>query len=157
MQLKSKRKIQIAVLGGREASSKILALAEEVGRLIARRGATLICGGRGGVMEAASKGASDSGGMVVGILPEDSADSGNQYLDVAVATGMGVARNAVILHSADGAVAIGGKYGTLSEMAYARQLDVPLVSVNSWHFDESVITVETAEMAVDLLWNMMKK
>lgn len=142
------RRMQIAVLGGREASDEVLALAEAVGRIIAESGAVLLCGGGVGVMEAASRGAEAAGGLVVGILREDDLDAGNAHLDVAIATGIGVARNAVILHSADGAIAVGGKYGTLSEMAYAMQLDVPLVSLNSWVFDPTVVTAATAEEAV---------
>jgi len=123
-------------------------LAEEVGRKIAERGAVLLSGGGVGVMEAASRGAEAAGGLVVGILLQDDPNAGNPHLGVAIATGIGVARNAVILHSADGAIAIGGKYGTLSEMAYARQLEVPLVSLKSWAFDRTVVTVNSAEEAV---------
>ena len=149
------RKIQIGVIGGRRASSKILKQAEEVGRLIADRGAVLICGGMGGVMEAACRGAKKAGGTTVGILPVTSPDKGNTYLDVIIPTGMGLARNAIIINSVDGAVAVGGSYGTLSEMAFALQKGIPLVSLKSWDFDDAMVTVESAQEAVERIFQMI--
>lgn len=149
------RKIQIGVIGGRRASTKILKQAEEVGRLIAKRGAVLVCGGMGGVMEAACRGAKKAGGTTVGILPISSSDKGNTYLDVVIPTGMGLARNAIIINSVDGAVAVGGSYGTLSEMAFALQKNVPLVSLKSWDFDDAMVTVESAQEAVERIFQMI--
>ncbi len=107
--------LYIAVIGGGECGAATSDLAEEVGRLIARRNLILVCGGGGGVMAAASRGARQAGGMVLGILPGNSNRDGNPYLTMAVATGMGEARNALIARTADGVIAIGGEYGTLSE------------------------------------------
>lgn len=150
------RKIHIGVIGGREASSEILRLAEAAGREIARRGAVLICGGLGGVMEASCRGAKEAGGTTVGILPMLSANKANPYVDIPICTGMGVARNAIIIHSCDGVVAVGGKYGTLSEMAFAFQDGIPLVSLQSWQFDDSVVTAGSAEEAVDRVFRMIE-
>ena len=149
------RRIQIAVLGGRDVTDDLLAMAEEVGRRIAEKGAVLITGGLMGVMEAASRGAHQAGGLVAGVLPMTDPGAANPYVDVAIATGLGVARNAVILHSADGAIAVGGRYGTLSEMAYALQLGVPLVSLHSWPVDETVTKAATPQEAVERLWALM--
>ena len=149
------RKVQIGVIGGRRASAEILRKAEEVGRLIANRGAVLVCGGMGGVMEAACRGAKKAGGTTVGILPVPSSDKGNDYLDVIIPTGMGLARNAVIINSVDGAVAVGGSYGTLSEMAFALQKAIPLVSLKSWDFDDAMVTVESAQEAVERIFQMI--
>jgi len=149
------RRIQIGVVGGREASSEVLKLAEEVGREIARRGAVLVCGGLGGVMEAACRGAKEEGGTTVGILPVLSAEKANPYVDIPIATGMGVARNVIIIHSCDGVIAVGGKYGTLSEMAFAKQRGIPLVSLKSWEFDKSVVSAESPEEAVSIVFQQI--
>jgi len=150
------KRIQIGVIGGRRASSEILKLAEEVGKEIARRGAVLVCGGLGGVMEAACRGAKEAGGTTVGILPVGQKGEANAWVDIPIATGMGIARNAIIIQSCDGAIAVGGQYGTLSEMAFAKQKGVPLVSLKSWVFDESVVSVASPKEAVDRLFQMMK-
>lgn len=145
----------IGVVGGRDADRETLRLAEDAGRHIARRGALLICGGMGGVMEAACRGARAEGGTTVGILPTTDRGDANAWIDIAIATGLGVARNAVIVHSSDGIIAVGGRYGTLSEMAYARQLGTPLVSLGSWRFDDTVTVAANADEALDLLFKQM--
>ncbi len=151
----SKRSKVIAVIGGREASEYQLELASAVGRGIAKKGAVLLCGGMGGIMEAACKGAKEAGGVTIGIIPGSNRNEANDYVDFSIATGIGIARNAILMHTCDGAVAIGGKYGTLSEMAYAGQLDKPLVSLDSWVFDEKVISAKTAEQALQFLFQMI--
>ncbi len=130
------RKTAVSVIGGSSADARELAWAEEVGRLLAGRGVVLICGGLGGVMEAACRGAKSAGGLTVGILPQAERDAGNAFLDVAVATGMGYARNAAVAYSGDACIAIGGSSGTLSEIAYATVKRVPVVSLGSWRLDE---------------------
>jgi len=150
-----KRSIQIGVIGGREVGDELLRFAEEVGREIALRKAILICGGLGGVMEAACRGAKLAGGMTVGILPTANIEDANPYVDIAIPTNMGIARNAIIINSSDGVLAIGGKYGTLSEMAFAKQLDVPLVSLRSWHFDDTILTSDSPRTAVELLFQQI--
>ena len=100
--------------------------------MIAAAGAVLVCGGGGGVMEAASKGASDAGGEVIGVLPTLSREDANPYVSHVVATGIGQARNLAVVASGDAVIAIGGEWGTLSEIAYARKLGRPVVAIRSW-------------------------
>lgn len=122
----------IGVVGASTATPEELELAREVGRLIAKAGATLVCGGLGGVMEAASRGAFEEGGFTIGILPGNSRDDANPYIKVAVATGMGEARNVIIVKSCVCLIAIGGGYGTLSEIATGMRLGVPVVGLLTW-------------------------
>ena len=151
------RQIQIGVIGGRAANSEILNAAEKVGEAIAKRKAVLICGGLGGVMEAACRGARKAGGTTVGILPVASKEEANPHVDIVIPTDMGLARNAIVIHSSDGVVAVDGSYGTLSEMAFALQLHVPLVTLKSWEIDPSVPTSEGPEKAVDMLFELIAK
>jgi uncharacterized protein (TIGR00725 family) len=151
------KKIQIGVIGGRQVSADHLSFAEQVGQEIAGRGAVLICGGLGGVMEACCRGAKSAGGTTVGILPMNISDDANKYVDIIIPTGMGVARNAIIINACDGIIAVGGSYGTLSEMAFALQRGIPLVSLKSWAVDESVIRAETAQDAVNIIFQKIKK
>lgn len=146
----------IAVIGGSEATPEEAAAAEEVGRLLARRGAILICGGRGGVMEAACRGAKSAGGLTVGILPGTTRAEANPYVDIPIVTGMGEARNVMIIRTAHAVIAIGGSYGTLSEIAYALQYGVPVVGLGTWepsrpgHPPPPIHRAQTPEEAVDL-------
>jgi len=116
----NKRKF-IAVIGGNQCSPQETELAEEVGRELARRGAILICGGLSGVMEAACKGAQSEGGITIGVLPGDNRQAANPYVQIPIVTGMGYARNAIIVKSAQAIIAIDGVYGTLSEIGHALQ------------------------------------
>jgi len=151
------RQLQIGVIGGRDVSTEIIKIAESIGQLIAERNAILICGGLGGVMEAACRGAKTVGGITVGILPVASKEEANPHVDIVIPTGMGVARNAVVIHSSDGVIAVDGSYGTLSEIAFALQCRVPLVVLKSWEIDSSVISAEDPEEAVEMLFNIMKE
>ncbi|RMD59274.1 MAG: TIGR00725 family protein [Nitrospirae bacterium] len=144
----------IAVIGGRRESEELLKSAEEVGRLIAEKGAVLLCGGLTGVMEAASKGAKHVGGITVGILPSSSKLEANPYIDVPLATGLGLARNVIIVTAADGVIAVGGGLGTLSEIAYALQFNKYVVGINTWEI-EGVIKANKPEEAVDTLFNLI--
>jgi uncharacterized protein (TIGR00725 family) len=128
MQRESKHKcrVPIAVVGPRETGTAQLAAAEEVGRRIAGLGLTLLCGGRGGVMEAACRGAVSEGGISVGLLPDEDPAAANPYVTIPIAAGIGVARNALIARAALCLVAIGGGYGTISEIAFALQFDKPV-------------------------------
>ncbi len=137
----------IAVIGGRRVKRGLLTVAEEVGRLIAERGAVLMCGGLGGIMEAAAKGAKHAGGLTLGILPQDDKESANPYIDVPVATGLGIGRNVIIARTADAVVAIGGQYGTLSEIAFSLQLKKTVVGIQTWDI-HGVLMAETPEEAV---------
>ena len=128
-------------------------LAEEVGRRLARAGAALICGGLGGVMEAACRGARAAGGRTIGILPGSERTEANPFVDVAVATGMGQARNVLIVLSADALIAIGGGFGTLSEIALALRHGKPVVGLRTWEAVRGgraapVVSVQSADDAV---------
>ncbi len=145
----------IAVIGGGQCSKEEAKLAEEVGRELARRGATLICGGLGGIMEAACKGASSEGGTTVGILPGDDSRSANPYVQIPIVTAMGYARNVAVVKSAQAVIAIGGSYGTLSEISHALQSDIPVIGLNTWSLsrnnqqDKSIIPAQSPTEAVD--------
>ena len=149
---------QIAVIGSGECGPETEAwsLAEEVGRLLAEAGATVVCGGRGGVMEAVAHGAAAAGGAVIGILPWVSTADANPHCTHVVATGIGQARNLAVVASCDAAIAISGGWGTLSEIGHARNLGRPVVTLRSWSVDgrgemeggPGVTSAATAEEAV---------
>jgi uncharacterized protein (TIGR00725 family) len=126
------RSRQIAVVGWGTDDEALAELAEEVGRVLAAAGAVVVCGGRGGVMEAAARGARAAGGDVIGVLPTESPDDANPHVSHVVATGTGYARNLAVVASADAVIAIGGAWGTLAEIAFARNLDRPVVALESW-------------------------
>jgi uncharacterized protein (TIGR00725 family) len=119
--------VRIAVVGAGICGDDLMRLAEEVGRLLADAGAILICGGLGGVMEGAARGAAGKGGTTIGLLPGRDARNANPFIDVPLATGMGEARNVLVARTAQAVIAIGGEWGTLSEVAFARKVDVPVV------------------------------
>ncbi len=122
----------ISVIGGGRCGPVEYALAEEVGRLVAREGATLICGGLAGAMEAAARGAKEAGGTTIGILPGHDRTAANPYLDHALTTGMGHARNLAVVSSGDAVIAVGGGYGTLSEIGLAAAIGRPVVVLGGW-------------------------
>lgn len=146
----------IAVIGGFPCSPEEAHTAEIVGRELARKGAILICGGEGGVMEAACKGALSEGGITVGILPGDSRRTANPHVLIPIVTGVGAARNVIVIKSAQAVIAIGGGYGTLSEMGFALKNNIPLIGLNTWSLsrnsipDKSIIMTEDPLAAVDL-------
>jgi len=150
-----KAPIFIGVIGGSEVKPQIAKLAEEVGREIARRGAVLVCGGMGGVMEAACRGASEAGGVTIGILPGDNRREANLYVQIPIMTGMGYARNAVVVKSSHAVIAIDGSYGTLTEIGYALQSGIPVIGLNTWSMamenkqDKSIIQAKNPKDAVD--------
>jgi uncharacterized protein (TIGR00725 family) len=147
-------RLQISVVGGADGAPEIIRDAETVGRGIAEAGAVLICGGRTGVMEAASKGASEAGGTVVGVLPTLSRGDANPYVSHVIATGIGEARNLAVVASGDAVIAVGGEWGTLSEIAYARKLGRPVVAIQSWSLrnqagtDLGIVEASSPEEAV---------
>jgi len=138
----------IGVIGGSEASPEVLGLAEEVGRLIARSGSVLVCGGLGGVMESACRGAKAEGGLTVGILPGPLKEDANEYVEVALATGIGYARNSIIAQSSDVLIAIGGRFGTLSEIAFSLALGKRVIGLASWDCDSAIIQAKSPEDAL---------
>ena len=144
----------IGVIGGGEASPQAAALAEEVGREIARRGAVLVCGGLGGVMEAACRGAAEEGGLTIGILPGEDRRDANPYVRIPIVTGAGRARNLAVVKTAQAVIAIDGSYGTLSEIGHALQSGIPVIGLNTWSLardgreDNSIIPAGSPEEAV---------
>ena len=123
-------RLLIGVIGGSWCSTEETQSAVVVGRLLAEQGAVLLCGGLGGVMEAAARGAKDAGGLTVGILPGADAKEANPYIEVPLATGMGEMRNALIVRAAQAVIAIGGGWGTLSEIALAQRIQTPVVGLH---------------------------
>jgi uncharacterized protein (TIGR00725 family) len=160
--MSDKRKKIIAVIGAGEPSAEEARLAEEVGRELARQGAILVCGGLGGVMEAACKGASLEGGITVGILPGDSPRTANPYVQIPIVTGMGYARNIAVVKTARAVIAVGGSYGTLSEIAHALQNGIPVIGLNTWSLsrngkkDNSIILADNPTDAVNKALKKLK-
>jgi len=149
---------QVAVIGanGAEDGSEAWQLAAEVGRRLAEAGVVLVCGGGGGVMEAASRAAREAGGTVIGIVPGESVEDANEYCTHVVATGIGHARNLAVVSSGEAVIAIGGEWGTLSEIGFARVIGREVVALRSWQLDgrermrggPGVVAADTAEEAV---------
>jgi uncharacterized protein (TIGR00725 family) len=144
----------VAVVGPHDATREELAWAEDVGSGLARAGAVLVCGGLGGVMHAAARGCESAGGVSVGILPGDDRDPGSPHLTVAVSTGLGETRNALVVRTSDAVIAISGEFGTLSEVAFALKLGKPVVGLQTWELAKSgrpvdaITRVETPAEAV---------
>jgi uncharacterized protein (TIGR00725 family) len=132
----------IAVVGPGEASADEARLAEELGCRLAEAGAVLVCGGMGGVMEAAARGSAEAGGLSIGLLPGVRRQDGNRWLAVAVPTGLGEARNALVVRAADALVAVGGGWGTLSEVALALKVGTPVVGIGTWELAREGRAVE---------------
>lgn len=122
----------IGVIGGNDVSPEVAAQAEEVGRQIARRGAAIVCGGMGGVMEAACRGAASAGGLTIGILPGENPIDANPYVRVPIVTGIGYARNVAVVRTSRAVIAVDGSYGTLTEIAYALQASIPVIGLGTW-------------------------
>ncbi len=141
--------MQVAVIGGSDCVLDVYMTARELGKKLAENGHVVICGGLGGVMEAVSCGAREAGGIAVGILPGEKNEA-NQYIKIAIATGMGHARNAIIVKSADAVIALPGEYGTLSEIALALKMKKKVISLKSWNIP-GIEKADTTEEAVGLL------
>jgi uncharacterized protein (TIGR00725 family) len=159
--LKNSR-IFIGVIGGSEATPAIARLAKEVGREIAKRGAALVCGGMGGVMAAACQGAYEEGGLTIGILPGDTRKEANPYVKVPIVTGIGYARNSIVVKSSHAVIAINGSYGTLTEIGFALQCGIPIVGLKTWSPslkgkpDKNIVTAETAVEAVEKAFSLIE-
>ena len=143
-----RKKLRFGVIGGSQPDKESRQNAFRVGQLIAEKGAILVCGGLSGVMEAASRGAKQAGGLTLGILPGNSADEANIYVDIPVATGLGYARNSLVAMNSDVIIAINGQYGTLSEIAYGCIYGKKIIGIGTWDID-AVIKVKSAEEAVE--------
>ncbi|MFA0822382.1 MAG: TIGR00725 family protein [Methanomethylovorans sp.] len=146
-------KMQVGVIGGGVCDNKTEMIAEEIGRELALRGVTLICGGLGGVMEASARGAKRQGGTTIGILPGNSREDANRYIDFQIVTNMGHARNAIIAASSDVLIAVGGEYGTLSEIAIALKMGKTVVVIESKWGIEGTIKATDPQEAVDFALN----
>lgn len=146
----------IAIIGASQCSPEEARMAEEVGKHLARRGAVLVCGGLTGVMEAACKGAQSAGGTTIGILPGEKRSAANPYVKIPIVTGIGYARNVAVVKSAQAVIAVGGSYGTLSELGHALQSGIPVIGLNTWAIsrsgkeDTGIIRAQSAADAVDL-------
>jgi uncharacterized protein (TIGR00725 family) len=145
----------VAVIGGSQCAKKEAQLAEKVGRELARRGAILVCGGLGGIMKAACKGASAEGGTTIGIIPGNDRRTANPYVQIPIVTGLGEARNVIVVKSVQAVIAIGGSYGTLSEISHALKNGIPVIGLNTWSLarngrqDKSIILAQSPAEAVD--------
>lgn len=151
------RRLAIAVIGAGDASVSTRKLAHATGRALARGGADLVCGGLGGVMEAAAAGARVAGGHTIGILPSYDRKSANRHIEFAIATGMGEARNAIVVASADAVVALPGESGTLSEIALALKLARPVVALGAWNEVAGLVRADTAAAAAAMALKLAAK
>jgi uncharacterized protein (TIGR00725 family) len=146
----------VAVSGPADATDEERAVAEMVGRLLAESGAVLLCGGLGGVMDAAARGAREAGGVAIGVLPGDSRAGSSPHLSAAIPTGMGEGRNALLVRAADVVIAISGEFGTLSEIALSLKMGKPVVGLQTWELrkgdraSDAIIRAGSAEQAVEL-------
>jgi uncharacterized protein (TIGR00725 family) len=157
------RKIIVAVIGTRQPSPEESKLAEEVGRELAKNGVVLICGGLGGVMEDACRGARAEGGLTIGVIPGDDRKSANSYVQIPIVTGIGYARNVIIVKSAQAIIAVGGGYGTLTEIGYALDSKKPVIGLGTWkisrnnQLDKSIIRAHNAKEAVSKAIKLTKR
>ena len=153
----------IAVIGDSSCSPEEAKLAETVGELLAQQNVAVICGGLGGVLEAVCRGAKSKGGLTVGIMPGEDPSTANPWVDIPVVTGIGEARNVAVVKSAQAVIAIGGRYGTLSEIAYALKSGIPVIGLNTWSLsrngrdDDSIVRVRTAAEVVDKAISLAKR
>lgn len=145
----------VSVIGASNANSELVDLAEQVGRELARRGVAVACGGLSGVMEAVCRGAKSEGGTTIGILPGSDPKDANRWVDIPVCTGMGYARNAIVVKTGRAVIAVGGAYGTLSEIGHALAEGTPVIGLKTWapvregRTDEGIIVAKTAKEAVE--------
>jgi len=152
----------IGVIGSSQAEGELLTLAEEVGAEIAKRGAAIVCGGLTGVMEAVCRGARREGGLTIGIIPSDNKKDANPYVQIPIVTGMGMGRNVMLVKTADVVIAVGGEFGTLSEIAHALKLGKTVIGLRSWKLEKArtgpipnLIEVDSPKKAVDLALNVI--
>jgi uncharacterized protein (TIGR00725 family) len=147
----------VAVVGSGTATEKRYEQAREVGRLIAERDGIVVCGGLSGVMEAAARGATEVGGMAIGILPDEDRRRQNEFLSYSVATGVGQARNLAVVCSGDVVIAVGGEYGTLSEIGLARKVGRLVVVLEGWDLGEHVVVSSSPEEAVEAAFGFLDR
>ncbi|MBI5207972.1 MAG: TIGR00725 family protein [Candidatus Firestonebacteria bacterium] len=150
--------MQIGVIGASSCSTLVSNIAEKVGEYIAKHKAVLVCGGMGGIMEAACRGAKKTGGITIGILPTDNIHGSNPYVDIKIPTDMGHARNIIVVHSSDAIIAISGGFGTLSEIAIALKLNIPVIGLGTWeHPSFNIHKLDDPEKAVKKALELAEK
>ncbi|MDP9409362.1 MAG: TIGR00725 family protein [Actinomycetota bacterium] len=145
----------VAVVGSGTATGELYELAREVGGLVAKRGGVVVCGGLSGVMEAAARGAAEAGGTAIGILPDEDRGRANGYLSYSVATGAGQARNLAVVCSGDVVIAVGGEYGTLSEMGLALKVGRSVVALEGWDLGDHVSVAASPAEAVEAAFGLL--
>lgn len=152
----------VGVIGSTKAEPDILRLAEEVGAEIAKRGAAVVCGGLGGVMEAVCKGARREGGLTIGIIPSDEKNDANPYVQIPIVTGMGMGRNVMLVKTADVIIAVGGEFGTLSEIAHALNIGKKVIGLRTWRLEKArdrpipnLIVASEPKQAVEIAVNLI--
>lgn len=145
--------MNVGVIGGYECTKKDYQIAYQLGGLIAKQGWVLICGGGSGIMEAACKGAKEQGGLTCGILPSFRGEEANPYLDIKIPTGLGYARNILVVRASDVLVAVDGRYGTLSEIAFALNEKKPVFGINTWPI-KGIIKVKNPQQAIKKIKNL---
>jgi len=157
----AERRLAVAVVGPADADDGLREIAYAVGKLLAARGAVVVTGGLGGVMAAASQGARESGGLVIGLLPTSDPDDANEFVNVAIPTGLGELRNGLLVRCADGVIAVGGSWGTLSEIALAMRTDTPVVCLQGWEINDqagarvNLVNATSAAEAIDVLYRAL--
>ena len=150
------RKPIIAIVGAGKCSKKLRDKAALVARQVVKNGGVVVCGGMGGIMEGAARGAWEGGGVSIGILPSEDRSDANKFITFAIPTGFGEARNLMVIRAADAVVAFPGKYGTLSEMAFALKIGKPLISIAAWKLGEEIIQIDDATQAADKALELAK-
>ena len=149
------RKKIVGVIGGHNCNKKVEELSQKLGKKLAKVVDFLVCGGLGGVMQAVCKGFKEGGGITIGIIPSYDKDTANPYVDIVIPSGLGLARNVLVVKTADIVIALTGEYGTLSEIAYCLQLEIPVISLKSWDI-KGVIKVKTIEEAIEKIKEILK-
>lgn len=144
-----RKRIRIGVIGGASPEPGYRQIAYDVGKLIAEKGAILVCGGLGGVMEAAARGAKQAGGITVGILPGNACEDANAHIDVPIATGLGYSRNSLVAMNADVLIAVDGQFGTLTEIAYGNIYGKKVIGIGTWKI-QGILRADSAEHAVEM-------
>ncbi len=147
----------VGVIGSTKAEPDVLKLAEDVGAEIAKRGAAVVCGGLSGVMEAVCRGARREGGLTIGIIPSDDRNDANPYVQIPIVTGMGMGRNVMLVKTADVIIAVGGEFGTLSEIAHALNIGKKVIGLRTWHLEKArdrpipnLVVASDPKQAVDI-------
>lgn len=151
------RKPVVAIIGASKCSKKLRDMAAEAGRYVAEQGGVVVCGGLGGIMEGAARGAHEAGGTTIGILPSSEKEDANEFIEFVIPTGFGEARNVMVVRAADAVIAFPGKYGTLSEMALALRDKKPVISISAWKLGDEIIQMDDPKEAAAKALEMIKE